>query len=155
MSFALNPIFSPPIAVNAGLNSFKRVYWVMFLTVPSFMTEHMGVSRFSPRRIRLLWTKAEADITGERNGSTVASCVFIFIFRRSFSLKKLVTPLGPGKSLGCSTLSLRSGFPKNLCFGFLSAVSSYLHLLHLSTHIISLWRRIQGCRGLLLIDLCQ
>ena len=53
MYFALNPSFDSTIAVNVDLNYFRRVSWVMYLTVPSFTTEHMGVSRFAPVRLRV------------------------------------------------------------------------------------------------------
>ena len=64
------------------------------------MTEHMGVSRFDPGRIRLFWTKLEADQTGQKTGSPVASCVFLTILSLFFGLRTLGTPLGPGMSLG-------------------------------------------------------
>ena len=51
--FAFNPSFAYLISVTANLNSFRRSSWVMFLTIPYFMTEHMGVSRFDPGRIWL------------------------------------------------------------------------------------------------------
>ena len=77
MSFALNPIFTHPIAVTAELNFFRRVSWFMYLTVPSFMNEHMVVFRFAPGSIRVFCTKAAADWTIHSTGSPVDLCAFL------------------------------------------------------------------------------
>ena len=84
ISFDLNPIFASPISVTSNLNSFRRVSWFMYLTVPSFMNENMVMSRFDPGRLRLFWNKAEADLTGQSTWSPVFSCVFLSIFSPFF-----------------------------------------------------------------------
>ena len=53
MSFALNPSFNSLIAITSDLNYIRRVSCLMYLTVPYFITEHVGMSRFSPGRIRV------------------------------------------------------------------------------------------------------
>ena len=47
ISFVLNLIFAYMIAVTADLKYFRGLSWVMYLTMTSFVTEHMGVSRFA------------------------------------------------------------------------------------------------------------
>ena len=101
----------------------------MYLTVPSFMTEHMGVRRFFPGMIKVFWTKKAADRTGQRTGYPVASCVFLSILLPLFwSLKVRETAWAcrvPGylnSLLSCCT-------PKNCTFGSLiSCVLLYTFL---------------------------
>ena len=81
MFSALNPSFASPVIFTSNLNSVRRVSCVLYLSVPSFMDEHMGLSRFGPVRLRVFCTKAWADYIGQRTGSPVAYCVFL-----SFSL---------------------------------------------------------------------
>ena len=88
MYFDFNPSSVSPIYVTSGLNSFRRVFWVMYRTATSFMTEHMGVYIFDSDRLRVFWSKEAADRNGQRTGSPVASCVVLSIFLPLFrSLK--------------------------------------------------------------------
>ena len=87
MSFALNPSISSTISVTADLKYFRRVSWVIYLSMPYLITENMNVSSFSPGRIRVFWTKEAADRTVKMTGSPVDSCVFLYIFTVILVLK--------------------------------------------------------------------
>ena len=82
--FFFNHSLTSTISVTADLNYFRRFSWVMYLTVTSFNTENMGVSRFDPVRIGVFLTKVEADRTGQRTGSPEDYCAFLSIFSPLF-----------------------------------------------------------------------
>ena len=56
----------------------------MYPTVPYLTTEHMGMSRFSPGRLRVFWTEAVAVHNGQRTGSPVDFFVFLSILSPFF-----------------------------------------------------------------------
>ena len=89
MSFALNPSFNSLIAITYDLNYIRRVSCLMYLTVPYFITEHMGMYRLSPGRLRIFWTEAVAVHNGHSTGSPVYSCVFMSIFLPLFWSSKV------------------------------------------------------------------
>ena len=150
MYFALNPSLSYLIAVTSNLNYFRRFSWVMYLTMASLITEHMGLYRVAPGRIRV-FEPTRRLIRMYRGLSLLWILVCFHPFCcRYFGLWRLRTLFGPGRSMGWSALSFRSVILKNLCFVVLVGVSSSLPLLPLRTCRISSRIRIQVWQGLVL-----
>ena len=122
MSFTLNPSLSFPITVTVYLDSFRRMSLEIYLTVTSLMTDHMGVSSFSPGRFRVFWTKATDDWNLQRTGSPVASCVFLSIFLPLFLSSKCRNTDWAWKVPGWSVLYFCAVTPKTVTFTYLQDI---------------------------------